>query len=178
MSNTTPGPRALIAYESMFGNTKKVAEAVARGLRSRGYETALHDVARDGHGVPVPADLLVVGAPTHAFSLSRPSTRDDAVRQGASVPTGFGLREWLGSLPSSPDHFSAVAAFDTRVDKVRKLPMGAGRTAAKIAKRRGFPIIDRPQGFTVHDTGGPLCAGELERAEDWGRRLAEVPIHR
>ena len=77
--------RALLVYESMFGSTQAVAAAVADGLRAEGVETELVDVRHAPAAREAAFDLLVVGAPTHAFSLSRPSTRQDAVRQGALV---------------------------------------------------------------------------------------------
>lgn len=76
----TQAPRALIVYESMFGNTATVAAAIADGLRELRYAVAICDVAWAPCS-PLDADLLVIGAPTHAFSLSRPSTRSDAVHR-------------------------------------------------------------------------------------------------
>ena len=76
----------------------------------------LADVATASVDLPADLDLLVVGAPTHAFSLSRPSTRADAVRQGAPPERATaGLREWLTAAPPQDARRLPVAVFDTRV---------------------------------------------------------------
>ena len=76
-------PRALVVYESMFGCTEQVTRAVAAGLEEGGCDVVVQHVRDTGQPRDLTFDLLVVGGPTHAFSLSRPSTRQDAVRQGA-----------------------------------------------------------------------------------------------
>lgn len=167
--------RTLIVYESMFGNTEHVARAVAAGFESAGSETAVLDVAAAGPGVLADCDVLVVGGPTHGFSMSRRSTRDSAVQQGAApahAPTG--LREWLDGLDESGKPHVAAAVFDTRIDKVRHLPGSAARRAAKRLRRRGLVMLDHPTSFYVTDLKGPLADGETERAHAWGRRLAEM----
>jgi hypothetical protein len=117
-------------------------------------------------------DLLVIGAPTHAFSLSRPATRADAVRQGAPQDRAqLGLREWLANVQPG-EHGPAVAVFDTRASKVRRLPTAAAPRAAKLASRQGFHLACRPTYFLVEDIKGPLAPGELDRAREWGRQLA------
>src|SRR4051812_12631729 len=91
--------KALIVYESMFGNTKEIARGVADGL-GEVFEVSFAEVTSDPPVVDV--DLLVVGAPTHAFGLSRPRTRQDASRQGLVSPAvvKFGLREYLDRSPA------------------------------------------------------------------------------
>lgn len=164
--------KALVVYESFFGNTQSIARAVAAGLRLEGLVAEAVDVG-DATGVEVDAlDLLVVGGPTHAFALSRPSTRDDAVRRGGNRhDTARGMREWLSDLPIR-DGTHLAAAFDTRVSKVRHLPMSAARSAAKILRQRHFTLATSPAGFVVQDVQGPLEQRELERAISWGRSLA------
>ena len=163
--------RALLVYESMFGNTEKVARAIGEGLRSR-LEV---DVVRvDQAPAVLPADLalVVVGGPTHAFSMSRTSTRVSASTQGATVmPLETGIREWLDGLRQD-DEPPQVASFDTRISKVRRLPGSAAKAAAKVLRRRGFKAIVGRESFFVDDTVGPLSSGELERARQWGIQLA------
>ena len=161
--------RALVVFESMFGNTETVARAVASGLA----ESMTVDVRRAGPDVPVDdVDLLVVGGPTHAFSLSRTATRQAARDQGAPADTagGPGLREWLDGLrlPAEPP---VVATFDTRIKK-RGVPGSAARTAQKKLRRRGLRVVAPAQSFWVGDTAGPLLDREEQRAREWGTALA------
>ena len=165
--------RAWVVYESMWGNTAEVARGVARGLG--GAQVAeVHDVAYDD---VADADLLVLGGPTHAFSMSRPSTREDAKKQGApDVREDEGMREWLTHLPRT---FPVpVATFDTRVEKARHLPGSAAKSAGKeLLRHHHARVVDR-RSFYVEDTAGPLAPGELVRAEEWGRTLAASLVGR
>jgi hypothetical protein len=168
-------PSAWVVYESMFGNTEAVAHAVADGLREQGYDVTCADVSTARHAEALTADLLVVGAPTHAFSLSRVDSRADALLRGATTERpDVGLREWLTDLGPAPAEATAVAVFDTRASKVRRVPMSAGRSAARMLRRKGYPLHGRLEGFVVSDVCGPLVAGELTRAKTWGRELAET----
>jgi hypothetical protein len=164
--------RALVVYESMFGNTERVAGAVAHGLQLEEVDTGLVEVGTAPDALSPELDLLVVGGPTHAFSMSRSSTRADAVKQGAPAErTTTGIREWLESVRMGPDRLPLVAAFDTRVTKVRWIPQAAGPSATRMARRRGLRPLVKPAGFLVDDTRGPLLEHELEHAVAWGRRL-------
>lgn len=165
----TRRPRVLVVFESMFGNTEEIARAVALTLGQAGCDVALHEV--NDPDVPagtVDADLVVVGAPTHAFSLSRPTTRADAVRQGADAGrAGTGLREWLTAASPPADRRVPLLAFDTRVEKVRRLPLAAGPRALRLARHRGFAVPVTNAAFLVVDTAGPLVEGETARARAW-----------
>ena len=163
--------RTLVVYESMWGNTEQVARAVADGLEDRGQAEVL-DVSEQVPGDLQDVDLLVVGGPTHAFSMSRPSTRADAMTKGARPGhERRGIREWLDALPESD---VAVATFDTRVGTVRHLPGSAARKAAKEVRRHHVGRLADVASFYVEDLAGPLLDGELDRAEAWGRSLAQT----
>ena len=160
---------ALVVYESMFGNTQAIADAIAAGLSS-GIRVEAVEV-----GVaPVTTDddvaLVVVGGPTHAFGMSRPQTRQDAARQATAglVSGGIGLREWLAALQGPAG--VAAATFDTRISKPR-LPGSAARAAEKRLRRLGLRIVAPAASFYVEGTSGPLQAGEQERARRWGEAL-------
>jgi hypothetical protein len=164
--------RALVAYESMFGNTERVARAVAAGLRLEGIDATVVDVGEHPEADLTDVDLLVLGAPTHGFSLSRPVSRHDAVRQGGREEAErSGMREWLASLPHS-DRPVLAATFDTRVTKVRYLPASASRRAARGLTERGHRMVSPPVGFLVQDVCGPLESREVDRAIAWSRKVA------
>lgn len=159
--------RTLVVYESMWGNTREVAETIAEAL---GGGATVVEAARAPESVPEDIDLLVVGGPTHAFSMSRASTRRDAEAKGArSGDSGSGIREWLAALPSSDVR---VATFDTRVGSVRRLPGSAAKAAAKEVRRHDLGHLVDTESFYVADMSGPLLDGELERARAWGKALA------
>lgn len=169
-------PRATVVYESMFGCTEAVARAVAEGLEEAGYVVTLQDVCSSWNREPGPFDLLVVGAPTHAFSLSRPATRQDAVRQGGrSAAESVGLRDWIMAL--SLHEVAAgrpFAAFDTRVTRVRHIPKAASTRATHLLAHQGYRPVSRPTGFIVEDLRGPLSDGEPARARAWGQDVGRT----
>jgi hypothetical protein len=162
--------KALVVYESMFGNTHAVADAVAEGLR-RSLDVEVLDVEKAPLQVADDVDLVVVGGPTHAFSMSRPSTRQSAGEQGADpeAASHSGIREWISGV-TAPKGL-ATAAFDTRIAKPH-LPGSAAKSAERKLKRRGFTELAHPESFYVTDTSGGLVEGELERAQAWGAELA------
>jgi hypothetical protein len=163
--------KAVVMFESMFGNSEKIARAVAQGLGDLG-EVVVRDVTTAHPGeLPQGVDLLVAGGPTHAFSMSRPGTREDAVRQGARQGlVSRGLREWLEGLADL--HDLPCATFDTRVSRVRRLPGSAARSAARVLRRHHGRLVAIPASFYVDDVAGPLGSDQVERARTWGHGLA------
>jgi hypothetical protein len=169
--------KALVVYESLFGNTKGVARAITRGLSAHS-DVELVDVTKAPSTITDPFDLIVVGGPTHAFSMTRQSTREEAFRQGASHGSAEkGLREWLERLSKGP-HSELMATFDTRVQKVRHLPGSAAKGAAKVAHKLSYEAAARAESFYVEDVSGPLLEGELDRARAWGEQLAADVVAR
>src|SRR5579864_6144712 len=136
--------RALIVYESMFGSTRQVAEAIAEGLRE-GADVRVVGVA-DAPTTLDDFDLVVVGGPTQAWSMSRPSTRRGAplhvnkpgsglaLEPGADI--GPGVREWLASIGHAQT--KAAAAFDTRVKAPVLLTGRASKRIARELSRHGL----------------------------------------
>ncbi len=164
--------RALIVYESLFENTEELAEAIYDSLRT----TMLVTMARADHAPPVlpgNLDLLLVGAPTHAFGLSRRSARVSQSAQGSVVmPVELGMRDWLRQL-RSPHGAVVAATFDTKVVRSH-LPGSAARSAAKALNRRGYLLAADPAHFFLERAVGPFLPGELDRAITWAEELAAL----
>jgi hypothetical protein len=157
----------LIVYESFWGNTETVARAVADGIDG---PVEVVDVGKAPSAVPGDVDLLVVGGPTHAFGMTRATTRHDAVNQGGEPShEETGIREWLAALTTVPG--LDVATFDTRAAAVRRLPGSAARGAARTVSHKHLGHVVDSESFYVEGTPGPLLEGEVERARAWGRTL-------
>jgi flavorubredoxin len=161
--------RAIVVYESIWGNTEKVARAVAAELESSMtvelFDTDSAPALLDAY------DLVVVGGPTHAFSMSRPATRETAVStKGAERAPVRGIREWIEAAGSTLRDI-AVAVFDTRVETPR-MPGSAAKVARRALGAHGFNTTVDAESFRVHGYEGPLVDGELERATLWARELA------
>lgn len=167
---------ALVVYESMFGNTAQVGEAIAASLRLHELDVWSGPIAAVEASLLAEADLLVVGGPTHAHGMSSTGTRKTAVndkRYPAERPTDPepGMRDWLPTLPSGNGR--AAAAFDSRFDKPRWLTGSAGKGIAEQLEHHSFRLVAPPESFFV--TGEHrLEPGQLERASTWGATLAEL----
>lgn len=158
--------QAFIVYESAWGNTKHIAEAIGESLAEDGIEYQITDVQDAPALDQIATDVLIVGAPTHAFGLSREATRKDAHQRGGTL-IQTGVREWLESSPVS----LTVATFDTHV-RWPKLPGYASRRAAKQLKKLGCTLLTEPESFNVEGYEGPVSTGEMDRARAWGHGLA------
>jgi len=166
--------KALVVYESLFGNTEKIAREVASGLELRGADVTVAPVGSVDPNDLAAYDVVVAGSPTHAFSMPRSVTRADAVRHGAD-PTceAAGLREWIEHLEPQVGARPTFAVFDTRRDvRSRHLTGSAARSATRALRRRHRALADVPASFYVGGTSGPLLPGEVVRARAWGSRLA------
>jgi hypothetical protein len=163
--------KALVLYESLFGNTEAVARAIADGLGTQ-FDVTVAEVATMPRALGM--DLVVVGGPTHAFGMSRPSTRHDAVRQGApgDGSVEVGVREWLELAPQLSG--MPAAAFDTRVN--RALVGSAAHKAQRRLRRLGCRMVVSAESFVVQGTPGPLVDGERERAMRWGESVATAAV--
>jgi flavodoxin len=154
--------KALVIYDSVFGNTEKVAQAMCQALASEGDAEAVRvgDVKPEHlRGL----DALLVGSPTRAFSPT-PATKD-----------------FLKGLAPNSLNGVKVAAFDTRIAVeetgpaiLKFLVKIFGYAAKPIANRltqKGGTLALEPEGFFVQDTEGPLRDGELERAANWAKQI-------
>jgi hypothetical protein len=171
--------RAVVVYESMFGNTHVVADHIADGLRATMDVTT---VPVDGATPEVldGVDLLVVGGPTHIHGMSSERSRSSAAEMAAKPESGLemdpdaegeGLRDWIKDLPGLPG--VTAAAFDTRLGSVS--PVMSGRASKGIARRlrhHGFDLVAEPRSFLI-GKDNHLLDGEAERATVWGAALAE-----
>jgi hypothetical protein len=175
--------RVVVIYESVMGNTRRIAEAIAAGASARAPQADVQCVpvgwATDD---ALDADLLVVGAPTHYFGLPAERSRRHWVkgalkraREGALSQhlepgaAGPGLREWLADLPPTRPGLLA-ATFDTRLP--RPLAGSAARVIARALREHGMSLVAAPSGFLVEDVAGPLRDGEVARAMAWGDHIA------
>jgi hypothetical protein len=171
--------RALVVYESMFGNTRRVAEAVAAGLGDS-MPVELVEVSRAPLSLDPGVELLVVGGPTHVHGMTTARTRSDAAQRasGTLVSLGIGLREWLDQVVPARGATPA-AAFDTRINGPKVLTGSAAGAYAKRLRDSGYRLVSEPESFLIAAKApqeDALVEGELREATEWGRALgASVP---
>ncbi|MET0725141.1 MAG: flavodoxin domain-containing protein [Leifsonia sp.] len=165
--------QALVVYESMFGNTRRIADAVAAGLAQH-CDVTVREVNAMPEDFADEFELIVAGGPTHAHSLSRPSSRAEAdtwakdpARQLILEPNarGIGIREWLQTLRPSRQTF--CAAFATRADIAHILSGDASTGILKRLVKRGLTPAQTPHSFLV-SSDNRLEDDQLELARAWG----------
>jgi hypothetical protein len=168
--------RAVVVYESMYGNTHLVADAIGAGLRTV-FEVSVLPVSQASPELIADADLVVAGGPTHVHGMSRAATRK-AAAEAADKPVsplevepgalGPGLRDWFGSLGHYP---VKAAAFDTRIHGPAALTGRASKGVARLLRSHGFDVIAEPESFLVTKQD-QLEPQETARAREWGTKLA------
>jgi flavorubredoxin len=161
--------RAVVVYESLWGNTAAVAHAIAEGL---GPETALLSTTEASAATLADVDLIVAGAPVLGFR----APNDAMVKSVADNPTYHprpdtsqpSMRTWLGTVPQGQGH---CAAFETRI---WWSPGGSISTIERLLQEAGYTPLVKGARFVVKGQYGPLRDGELERARQWGADLARA----
>lgn len=146
--------RTRVVYDTTFGNTERIARAIAEKLEEAGpaeLVAATGEAAFQVDGV----DLLVVGGPTQAHRAS---------------PT---LRALLKAVPSEALRAVPAAAFDTRVRGAKFLTGSAAVGIAKQLDKKGARLLLPPESFLVTGTEGPLVEGEIDRARAWASRILD-----
>lgn len=156
--------RVLIVIETCFGNTERIAHAIAGGLCSRSVEVEIVQ-APEALAHPQGFDLLLIGSPTHNMGLPTASTRHQARTKGAQ-PGSTGISEWLTTLPHLDGQ--RVATFATVTGGM--FSGSAAKSIEKHLRKLAAAIVAR-EDFIVRGTEGPLSDGELERAWAWGASL-------
>jgi hypothetical protein len=166
-SNEEIEMKAIVVYESHWGNTASIAKAIADGF---GPEAQVLTTDEASRATVAEADLVIAGAPVMAFSLPTDkmlaTLADDAKAPMPPDLSHISMRAWLEDLP--PGH-GRSAEFETGV---RWSPGGATGAIANKLERAGFTQLAKSRRFVVTGTYGPLRDGELALAQQWGTELA------
>jgi flavorubredoxin len=143
----------VVVYDSQYGNTERIAQAIAHTLRTGGQATAVRVEGAQSLSLQN-VDLLVVGSPTQGF---RPTPA---------------MLTWLEQVPSAVRNSLTIACFDTRF-RGRLWRHSAAVVMAKKLHARRIEVLVSPESFFVKamKKEGPLLDGELERATTWAHML-------
>jgi len=162
--------KAIVVYESLWGNTATIARAIAEGIGPQARALTTSDAtAAEIAG----ADIIVAGAPVLGFNLPTDKMREGIRRSPGRAPAPPDLshpamHSWLEALPLGRGH---SAAFETRV----RGPFGhSAPTISEGLERAGYAPIVGPAEFIVSGRYGPLRDDEPERARRWGAELAAL----
>jgi flavodoxin len=140
--------RAMVVYDSLYGNTAQIAHAIGAAL-----SVEVHPIS-EVRTIPAKLDLLVIGGPTQGHGIDQP------------------LKDFFSELPGQSVEGVAVATFDTRFHWPEFLSGSAAKEIAKRLKENGANLVAAPESFFVEGKEGPLSGGELDRATQWANLLA------
>ena len=145
--------KALVIYDSLYGNTEKIAKAIGGAITG---EVKVLPVGQANPAELKSLDLLIVGSPTQGGRATKP------------------MQAFLDKIPDTFLKGINIAAFDTRIPAkwVKIFGYAAGRIAGRL-KAKGGNLVAPPEGFFVTGNKGPLKEGELERAAGWAKGIAE-----
>jgi len=157
--------KVLIVYDSVFGNTEKIAQVIGNAMGSQAEVNILRvgNVKQENlRGL----DVLIVGSPTRAFKPTKE------------------IINFLNGFPKNGLKGVKVAAFDTRftmsaIEESRVLPFlvrlfgYAAKPISNRLKKKGGELIISPEGFFVEGVEGPLKEGEIERAASWAKEIVK-----
>ena len=160
--------KAVVVYESHWGNTAAVARAIAEGI---GPGTPALSTAEASGAAIAGCDLVVAGAPLLGFSLPTEGMLKGIAANAGKDPkppdlSHPSMRSWLDALPKGA---ARAAAFETRI---WWSPGSASKAILKRLEALGYRPAAKAERFIVQGKYGPLRAGELERAKAWGTQLA------
>ena len=167
--------KAVVIYESMYGNTHLIADAIATGLSVYGEVETMPVAAADPTRV-AEADLVVVGGPTHIHGMSRASTRKAAIAAADKPDSGLqidpgasgtGLNEWFAALDEMSGY---AAAFDTRAPGPEVLTGRASKRIGRLLRQHGFTLLVEPESFVV-TRDNHLDPSEVRHARSFGMEL-------
>ena len=162
--------KAVVVYESLWGNTAAIARAIAEGIGSGAQ--ALSTAQASGAAISG-VDLIVAGSPVLGFRLPSEKMLENIRANPGKAPKPPNLsqpsmRSWLEAPPKGGGR---SAAFETRIWWSLG---GATGAILRALKRAGFEPLGKGRRFIVKGTYGPLRDGELERARLWGEELAQA----
>jgi flavodoxin len=155
-----PIMHTVIVFDSEYGDTREIAEAVAADLRTVGPLDIARVRTRAAASLPADVDLLIVGSPTH---MRRLSTK---------------MRDYLDHLPGNSLVGVEAAAFDTRAHGWRLQTGAASAGIARQLKKYGAHLVVGPESFQVTAKEGPLADGEVEHAHTWAQEILAAMQHR
>ena len=170
--------KAIVVYESYWGNTASVAQAIAEGL-GEGAK-AMSTAEAKGEAL-AGAGLIVAGSPIIAFSLPSEKTRNNMLakpdKKAPSPPdlSHPSIRTWLVALPQACASGGGAAVRAAAFETGFKLsPGGSAGKILRMLEEKGYQPLAKKQRFFVKSSYGPMKEGELDRAKAWGAELAKA----
>jgi flavodoxin len=154
--------KTIIVYDSVFGNTEKIAKTMAQSIENQ-CEIKITHINQLQLKDLQDINLLIIGSPTRGFEPTKP------------------IAEALRKIKVKDYPFLMVAVFDTRIDVVKinniilnifvKFCGYAVDTMEKIVRNNSLRLVGEGKGFFVEESEGPLRVDETNKAAQWVRDI-------
>jgi flavodoxin I len=155
--------KALVVYDSLYGNTEKIAKAIGEAIEAKTLKVSEANLSELAS-----FNLLIVGSPVQGGRATK------------------AVQDFLGKIPANALKNVNIASFDTRFSPKEKgfgirilikvFGYAAGRIAQSLQSKGGH-LVTQPEGFIVEGKEGPLREGELERAAQWGKEIVKKQMN-
>ncbi len=148
--------RTLIIYDSLYGNTEKVAGALARGMRGGGVDVDCVRANTVDIGTLGAYDTLVIGGPTHKLGLSDT------------------MKAFMKQFKDAGVTNKKAFAFDTKLKS--RFAGSAGKKIEQQMKQSGINVVKPYVSAIVTGSEGPLKEGTEVQFEQIGTELARIAL--
>jgi len=154
--------KGVVAYDSVYGNTKQVAEAIAEQIRSEGHEIELIAL-RDGVGSAAVGDFLFVGSPTRIGRMTK---------NAKAFVEGLDTEHWKSKPVVTFDTVGPLPEDEEKRKKwLSRIDKSAATRMQELARQRGLSVHQEVLHVAVTGFKGPLAPDALEVAKEFTHRF-------
>jgi len=146
--------KAIVIYDSKFGNTEKIARALSEGMKKEGLDVDCLRIDNVDPNKLAEYEMLAIGAPTQVLDISKP------------------MKEFLRKLEKLDLRNKKAFAFDTRLKS--RFAGSAAKGIENKLKKLHMTIIKPYASAIVKGTEGPLEEGAEERFTQIGSEIAKI----
>jgi flavodoxin len=143
--------KSIVIYHSLFGNTEKIAKALASGIKEQKIDVECINVENVQINTLAEYDLIAIGGPTHGFGMSKP------------------IKAFIKELEHVNLRNKSAFAFDTKSPS--RFWGSAAKRIEKRLKKLGLNIVKPYSSAIVKGLKGPLAEGMERKFTQIGTEL-------
>lgn len=159
--------KGIVVYDTYYGNTKKVAEAIAEQIKAEGHEAELRSV-RERNPSPPQGDFMFVGSPIRMAKVSG-KTRRFVKKLDREAWRNKPIAVFATVMPPSPEPTD-----EKKKAQAQKWVFGGAPKLRDLAKARGLNVVDKVLHVPVKDTKGPLADNAAEQTKEYVREFISI----
>ncbi|HEX7392934.1 MAG TPA: flavodoxin domain-containing protein [Thermoplasmata archaeon] len=155
--------KGIVVYDTYYGNTKTVAEAIVEQLKAEGHETELRSV-RVKYPAPPQGDIMFLGSPVRMGSVTRRVKKYvEKLDLGLWKDKSIVVFTTILALPENPT--------DKQKESREKYDIAAGRRFGDLARAEGLRVVENHLWVDVKGMKGPLVETAAETTKQFTRDI-------